>query len=61
VFDYLVVIDVVTFLGVFTDSSQKKYLVFEYLPRGSLDKVLNEEKEKLTMGELLDMAIGSHY
>jgi len=47
---------VVSFLGVYTDDDGFKYIVTEYMNKGSLLSVVQQERLKLTAADLLAMA-----
>lgn len=51
--------DIVSFLRLYVDQQGKKYMLFEYMPRGSLLNFLRQETDKLTPVELITMAIGA--
>ncbi len=46
---------IVYYMGVYTSNKGEKYIVMEYLNRGSLLQVVQAEKQKLTIVDLLSM------
>ncbi len=46
---------IVYYMGVYTSAEGGKYIVMEYLNRGSLLQVVQEERDQLTLVDLLAM------
>jgi serine/threonine protein kinase len=53
---FISMIDIVSFLKLHVDKDKNKYLVFEYIAKGSLLDVLHSKQGKLTTHQKLKMA-----
>jgi len=49
----------VGFLGVYTSEKDEKFMVMEFVSRGSLDDILRTQKDKLKTSDLVDMIYGA--
>jgi len=49
--------NVVSFFGIHTNEKGEKFMIMEFVSKGSLDHILKNEEETLTVQDLLDMMI----
>lgn len=49
--------NIVTYLGFYQDKQDRKYIVMEYLPLGSVNKVVSDESGKIQIVDLLSMYV----